>query len=164
VAPANPESGSPERQLSDLTAAVRELGQIMRESGLHKLEIEDGKLTIRLLTAGGKVKYVSASAPSESFSFDSETEEEPEVAPGQIVTSPMVGTYYGSPAPGQPAFVSAGDRVHAGQTIGIIEAMKTMNEIPAGFSGVVGQVFVSNAQAVEYGTPLLSIILDGSEA
>ncbi len=163
MASANSESGSAERQLSDLTAAVRELGQIMRESGLHKLEIEDGRLSIRLLTAGGKTKYVAGGSP-DSVSFDTEIEIEREPELGQIVTSPMVGTYYGSPAPGQPAFVSAGDHVHAGQTIGIIEAMKTMNEIPAGFSGVVGQVFVSNAQAVEYGTPLLSVILDGAGA
>ena len=163
MASANSESGTAERQLSDLTAAVRELSQIMRESGLHKLEIEDGRLSIRLLTAGGKVKYVTGGS-AESISFDTEVEIENEPAPGQIVTSPMVGTFYGSPAPGQPAFVSAGDRVSAGQTIGIIEAMKTMNEIPAGFSGVVGQVFVSNSQAVEYGTPLLSVILDGPGA
>jgi acetyl-CoA carboxylase biotin carboxyl carrier protein len=161
VAPANPESGSPERQLSDLTAAVRELGQIMRETGLHKLEIEDGRLSIRLLTASAKVKYVASTSPTELGSFEPETEEEGEQMPGQVVTSPMVGTYYGSPAPGQPAFVSPGDRVQPGQTIGIIEAMKTMNEIPAGYSGVVGQLFVTNAQAVEYGTPLLTIILDG---
>jgi acetyl-CoA carboxylase biotin carboxyl carrier protein len=161
VASANPEPGSPERKLSDLTAAVRELGQIMRESGLHKLEIEDGHLSIRLLTAGGKVKYVAASSPLASDAFESEIEDEVELTPGQIVTSPMVGTYYASPAPGQPVFVAPGDRVQPGQTIGIIEAMKTMNEIPAGYSGVVGQLFVANAQAVEYGTPLLSIILDG---
>lgn len=163
MASANSESGNAERQLSDLTAAVRELSQIMRESGLHKLEIEDGRLSIRLLTAGGKVKYVTGGS-SDAVAFDTVVEIENEPTPGQVVTSPMVGTFYGSPAPGQPAFVTAGDRVHAGQTIGIIEAMKTMNEIPAGFSGVVGQVFVANAQAVEYGTPLLSVILDGAGA
>ena len=161
MAPANLEPSPPERQLSDLTAAVRELGQIMRESGLHKLEIEDGRLSIRLSTAGGKVKHFSGAGAGESFSFDSEANLPHDLVPGQIVASPMVGTYYASPAPGQPVFVSPGDRVHAGQTIGIIEAMKTMNEIPAGFSGVVGELFVSNAQAVEYGTPLLSILLDG---
>ncbi len=164
MAQAPSEPGNPERQLSDLTAAVRELGQIMRESGLHKLEIEDGKLSIRLLTAGGKVRHQPAGGSTDSFSFDSEIEDAPEASPGQIVTSPMVGTYYSSPAPGQPAFVSEGDHVHAGQTIGIIEAMKTMNEIPAGYAGVVGQLFVSNAQAVEFGTPLLSIIFDGAGA
>ncbi len=157
MAPANPESGSPERQLSDLTAAVRELGQIMRESGLHKLEVEDGRLSIRLLTAGGKVKYVAASSPSEPGAFESGREDETEPTPGQIVTSPMVGTYYASPAPGQPAFVSPGDRVQPRQTIGIIEAMKMMNQIEAEVPGRVVRILVRDAQGVEYGQPLMVI-------
>jgi acetyl-CoA carboxylase biotin carboxyl carrier protein len=160
VAASTPESGNPDRPLSELTAAVRELGQIMRDNGLHKLDIEDGKLSIRLLATGGKVKYVTAS-PDNPVHMAASEATSPEASDGQVVTAPMVGTFYTSPAPGQPTFVSPGDRVHAGQTIGIIEAMKTMNEIPAGFSGVVGQIFVSNAQAVEYGTPLLSIHSDG---
>lgn len=161
MAASTAESGNPDRPLSELTAAVRELGQIMRDNGLHKLEIEDGRLNIRLLAAGGKVKYVAAATDDHVVVTASE-HPGPGTDDGQIVTAPMVGTFYTSPAPGQPTFVSTGDRVHAGQTIGIIEAMKTMNEIPAGFSGVVGQVFVTNAQAVEYGTPLLSIHPDGA--
>ena len=157
------DSGAFNRQLAELTAAVRELGQIMRDNGLHKIEIENGDLSLRLVATGGKTPKVAA-GPIEAATPTESAEVEAAAEIGQVVTAPMVGTYYASPAPGQPVFVQPGDRVHAGQTIGIIEAMKTMNEIPAGFTGVVGQVYVSNAQAVEYGTPLLSILPDGARA
>jgi acetyl-CoA carboxylase biotin carboxyl carrier protein len=163
VAASTTDSGNSDRQLTDLTAAVRELGQIMRDNGLHKIEIENGDLSLRLVATGGKVRQVAV-APVETLVSTETAEVEAAAEIGQVVTAPMVGTYYSSPAPGQPSFVQPGDRVHAGQTIGIIEAMKTMNEIPAGFAGVVGQIYVSNAQAVEYGTPLLSIVPDGARA
>lgn len=163
MAASTSDSGNPDRQLADLTAAVRELGQIMRDNGLHKIQIGNGDLSLRLVSAGGKAPKVVASTIERSAPADAE-EVEAAAEFGQVVTAPMVGTYYSSPAPGQPTFVQPGDRVHAGQTIGIIEAMKTMNEIPAGFAGVVGQIYVSNAQAVEYGTPLLSILPDGARA
>lgn len=163
MAAATSDSEASDRQLADLTAAVRELGQIMRENGLHKIEIERGDLNLRLVAAGAKIRAVAVPPSQETVVIPPEAEA-PADAVGQIVTAPMVGTYYSSPAPGQPTFVQPGDRVHAGQTIGIIEAMKTMNEIPAGYAGVVGQIYVDNAQAVEYGTPLLSIIPDGARA
>lgn len=162
MADATTDSGNSERPLSELTAAVRELGQIMRESGLHLLEIEDGQLSIRLRSGGGKVKQLPSGTATTGVLFDAGAGDEIGAETGHIVTAPMVGTFYSSPGPGQPVFVAPGERVHAGQTIGIIEAMKTMNEIPAGFAGIVGQLFVANAQAVEYGTPLLSIIPDGA--
>lgn len=164
MASAPSDSGNTERQLSDLTAAIRELSQIMRDGGLHKLEVADGRLSIRLLASGGKSKTAAAQASIDAASLDSAIEDDGLGVHGQLVTAPMVGTYYASAAPGQSEFVAPGDRVTPGQTIGIIEAMKTMNEIPAGYSGIIGQVFVSNAQAVEYGTPLLTIILDGAGA
>jgi acetyl-CoA carboxylase biotin carboxyl carrier protein len=75
----------------------------------------------------------------------------------------MIGTYYTSPAPGAPAFVRVGERIESGQVIGIIEAMKIMNEIPAEQGGVVVELLATNAQAVEYGSPLLRIILDEAD-
>jgi acetyl-CoA carboxylase biotin carboxyl carrier protein len=163
VAASTSDSGNSDLQWADLITAVRELGQIMRDNGLHKIELENGDLSLRLVAAGGKVKTLAV-APAEVPAAAETAEIEAAAELGQVVTAPMVGTYYSSPAPGQPSFVQPGDRVHAGQTIGIIEAMKTMNEIPAGFAGVVGQIYVSNAQAVEYGTPLLSILPDGARA
>jgi acetyl-CoA carboxylase biotin carboxyl carrier protein len=78
---------------------------------------------------------------------------------GHIVTAPMIGTFYASPTPSDPPFVRLGDTVHAGQTIGIIEAMKIMNEIVADRSGVVTEIMAINAQAVEYGSPLMRLDL-----
>ncbi len=74
-----------------------------------------------------------------------------------IVKSPIVGTYYGSPSPGAPPFISPGDRVEKGQVICIVEAMKLMNEIEADASGEVVKCFISNGQPIEFGQPLFSI-------
>jgi acetyl-CoA carboxylase biotin carboxyl carrier protein len=77
------------------------------------------------------------------------------------VNSPMVGTFYRSPAPGEAAFVEVGDRIRTGQTVCIIEAMKLMNEIEAEVSGQVMQILVENGEPVEYGQPLIRINPDG---
>ena len=74
-----------------------------------------------------------------------------------MVTSPMIGTFYASPSPGEPPFVQEGDEVEVGQVIGIIEAMKIMNEITSEHDGVISKILVKNAQAVEYGQPLVHI-------
>ena len=71
--------------------------------------------------------------------------------------SPIVGTFYGSPSPGAPAFVNPGDRVEKGQVICIVEAMKLMNEIEADASGEIVKCLVSNGQPIEFGQPLFSI-------
>ncbi|MCA9832735.1 MAG: acetyl-CoA carboxylase biotin carboxyl carrier protein [Thermomicrobiales bacterium] len=76
---------------------------------------------------------------------------------GHVVSSPMIGTFYSASAPGEPAFVQIGDEVDSGQVIGIIEAMKIMNEITSDRSGVVVEILVQNAEAVEYGSPLIRI-------
>lgn len=78
-------------------------------------------------------------------------------APGSFVTSPMVGTYYASPAPDQPPFVKAGDKVNENTIVCIIEAMKVMNEVKAGVSGTVAEILVDGSQPVEFGTRLLRI-------
>jgi acetyl-CoA carboxylase biotin carboxyl carrier protein len=77
--------------------------------------------------------------------------------PGEHVKSPMVGTYYGSPSPDQPAFVKVGDKISENTVVCIIEAMKVMNEVKAGVSGVVAEILVSNAESVEFGTKLFRI-------
>ncbi|MDP1609052.1 MAG: acetyl-CoA carboxylase biotin carboxyl carrier protein [Chlamydiales bacterium] len=78
-------------------------------------------------------------------------------AAGTYVTSPMVGTYYGSPAPDQPPFVKVGDTVSENTIVCIIEAMKVMNEVKAGVNGVVAEILTDSAQPVEFGTRLLRI-------
>ncbi len=73
------------------------------------------------------------------------------------ITSPMVGTFYSAPAPGEPPFVSVGDRIRTGQTVCIVEAMKLMNEIEADLAGEIIEILVENAQPVEYGQPLMRV-------
>ena len=94
---------------------------------------------------------IAAAAPAAAA-----TEADPASHPG-AVTSPMVGTAYLAPEPGASAFVKVGDTVKEGQTLLIIEAMKTMNQIPAPRSGSVTQILVEDAQPVEYGEPLIVI-------
>jgi acetyl-CoA carboxylase biotin carboxyl carrier protein len=81
----------------------------------------------------------------------------PDVVEGHIVTSPMIGTYYSAPTPGEAPFVHVGDDVDVGQVVGIVEAMKIMNEIISDRAGVVFEVLVENAQPVEYGSPLIRL-------
>ncbi|MGD1907465.1 MAG: acetyl-CoA carboxylase biotin carboxyl carrier protein [Leptolyngbyaceae cyanobacterium] len=82
----------------------------------------------------------------------------PTVDPNLVeITSPMVGTFYRSPAPDEPAFVEQGDRIKTGQTVCIIEAMKLMNELEAELSGEIVEILVENAQPVEFGQPLMKV-------
>ncbi|MFK8186590.1 MAG: acetyl-CoA carboxylase biotin carboxyl carrier protein [Phormidesmis sp.] len=82
----------------------------------------------------------------------------PPVDPSLVeITSPMVGTFYSSPAPDEPAFVSTGDRIQSGQTVCIIEAMKLMNELEAEVSGEIVDILVENAEPVEFGQPLMRV-------
>jgi acetyl-CoA carboxylase biotin carboxyl carrier protein len=144
--------------LDAVTAAVRSLVEVMRGNGLTELDVTAGSVSIRLRTpkSGGGSKQ-----PARSDNAPATAETPVVVLDGHIVTAPMIGTFYSSPSPGEPPFVRIGDAVQAGQTIGIIEAMKIMNEIVADRAGVVVEIFVGNAQAVEYGSPLLRLDLDG---
>ncbi len=95
------------------------------------------------------------SAPMHKGSHGEESKEE---KAGRYVTSPMVGTYYSSPSPDDPAFVKVGDRVEENTVVCIIEAMKVMNEVKAGASGVVAEILVDNAHPVEFGSKILRIV------
>jgi acetyl-CoA carboxylase biotin carboxyl carrier protein len=139
--------------LDDVTDAVRSLVDVMRSNGLTELDVTSGAVSIRLRapkSGGPKASAIAAGEPHAPAGSTSETTD-------HIVTAPMIGTFYSSPAPGESAFVSVGDHIQAGQTIGIIEAMKIMNEIVADRSGVVVEVIARNAEAVEYGSPLFRI-------
>ncbi len=81
-----------------------------------------------------------------------------EAAAGNIVESPLVGTFYSAPAEDAESFVKVGDRVEKGQTLGIVEAMKLMNEIESDYSGTVAEILVNNQEGVEYGQPLFRIV------
>ncbi len=140
---------------------IRELAALLDETGLTEIEIEDDDVRIRIGRGGGSAPAVAVSAPPPAASPAPASDTPPDDAPADMrshpgaVTSPMVGTIYVAAEPGQPAFVKPGDSVTEGQTLLIIEAMKTMNPVVAPRSGVVKQILVENEQPVEFGEPLL---------
>jgi acetyl-CoA carboxylase biotin carboxyl carrier protein len=155
------------------TRLIRKLADILGDTGLTEIEIERGDLKIKISRT---VQAAPAMAPVQTYqalpaqpaapiaitgpAVASAPAAEPaaEAGPrGDLVKSPMVGTVYLQAQPGQPAFVKPGDKVEAGQTLLIIEAMKTMNPIPAPKSGVVVEVLVEDSQPVEFGEPLVAI-------
>jgi acetyl-CoA carboxylase biotin carboxyl carrier protein len=133
--------------------AVRELITMMSKGGISELDLSTGDVTIRLRGASAGVAVAPAPHPVEHFTPDALAAE----TAGYVITAPMIGTFYSAPAPGEAPFVQVGDEVEVGQVIGIIEAMKIMNEIIADKAGVVSETLVENAQPVEYGSPLLRL-------
>lgn len=144
---------------------VRQLADILTETGLSEIEVERDGLKIRVaktLTAPPQatVAYApapTAAAPAPAVAAAPAVEAAPARASGETVNSPMVGTVYMSPQPGADPFVKVGDTVAAGQTIMIVEAMKTMNPIPAPRGGKIVELLVADGQPVEYGEPLAVI-------
>ena len=138
---------------------IRELAELLTETGLTEIEIEREGLKVRVarqVMASTSVVPVIAGTglgghPGQSGAA---TNSEPKAHPG-AVKSPMVGTAYLSAEPGAAPFIEVGAKVTAGQTLLIIEAMKTMNHIPAPRAGTVTAILVDNAQPVEYGEPLV---------
>ena len=136
---------------------VRRLADILTETGLTEIEIEHDGLKVRVarnLAAPAAVQYAAAAVPPPAAAAPAEA---PKITAGEIVKSPMVGTVYLQPNPDSPAFVKVGDMVQAGQTLFIVEAMKTMNPIPAPKSGRLLEILIGDAQPVEFGEPLAVI-------
>ena len=143
---------------------VRQLADILNETDLTEVEVERGDLKIKVkrevTMAAAPVHY--APAPSAPVTQPAPTAPAMPSDPativaraGEEVKSPMVGTAYLQPAPESPPFVQPGDKVKKGQTLLIVEAMKTMNPIQAPRDGVVAEVLVGDAQPVEFGEPLV---------
>jgi len=144
-------------------AAIRELAELLTETGLTEIEVEQGGMRLRVAKQLAPVAHTMAAAPVAVAAAPVATAAaEAPVAkregphPG-AVTSPMVGTVYVSPEPGKPPFVKVGDVVKEGQTLLIVEAMKTMNPISAPRAGTVSEICVSDAHPVEFGQTLLVI-------
>jgi acetyl-CoA carboxylase biotin carboxyl carrier protein len=154
-----PKSGSAESQM------IRELAELLNDTGLTEIEIEKSGLKIRVakkisIKAAPLPAYAAAAAPAAPAPAEAPKQA---AASGDLskhpgaVKSPMVGTAYRSPEPGAPMFCEVGSKVNQGDTLLIIEAMKTMNQIPAPRSGTVTAILIENAQPVEYGEPLIII-------
>ena len=151
---------------------LKTLIDLVSESGISELEVTEGEGKVRIVKnappvyvqpTGGYAPQMSApaqtvaltenTAPAASAAAPAAT-----AAPqGQVVTSPMVGTFYRAPSPGADPFAQVGDTVKEGQTLCIIEAMKLLNEIESDKAGVIKEILVENGQAVEYGQPLFVI-------
>jgi acetyl-CoA carboxylase biotin carboxyl carrier protein len=140
---------------------VRDLAALLNEANLTEIEIEQDDMRIRVsreitrAPALAPVPTAPVSAPFAAGETPSESSD-PAKHPG-VVPSPMVGTAYLSPEPGTGPYVSVGDTVTKGQTILIVEAMKTMNQIAAPRPGKIAAILVEDAQPVEYGEPLMII-------
>ncbi len=157
----------------ELITSVRDLIEMMNKGGIGELDLKTEDFKIRLrsedvaLASATPVMAMpqtfampqgAPSAPAAAASADAPAATpEAKTPDGHVVTSPMIGTFYSASAPGEPDYVQIGDEVETGQVIGIIEAMKIMNEITADKSGVVVELMVENAQPVEYGSPLVRI-------
>jgi acetyl-CoA carboxylase biotin carboxyl carrier protein len=147
----------------DDSALIRELALLLDETSLTEIEIEREGLRVRVarnvsVAASVPAAYLpaAAAAPAAIGAAASGAMADPAKHPG-VVPSPMVGTAYWSPEPGAKPFVEVGTKVSAGQTLLIIEAMKTMNQIPSPRAGTVTQILVEDGQPVEFGEPLMII-------
>jgi acetyl-CoA carboxylase biotin carboxyl carrier protein len=138
---------------------IRDLAKLLEETGLTEIEVERDGFRVRVGRGATAVPAAAptpppppaaATAPAKSAVSD------PAKHPG-VVTSPMVGTAYMGPEPGAMPFVDIGSKVVAGDTLLIVEAMKTMNQIPAPRSGTVTQILIEDGQPVEFGEPLMII-------
>ena len=143
------------------TKLVRKLADILKETDLTEIEVERGGLRIRV-ARGGAVVAAPALAPVAHVApapvaapAAAEAPAKPAAPRGDAVKSPMVGTVYLAPQPGQAPFVKVGDRVSEGQTLLIVEAMKTMNPIPSPKAGTVVELLVEDGQPVEFGEGLV---------
>ncbi len=139
---------------------IRDLAHILNETGLSEIEIEKSGLKIRVartITVAAALPAAHAMhAPAGAAAAPAASAGDPAKHPG-AVKSPMVGTAYRSPEPTAPAFIDIGSKVQQGETLLIIEAMKTMNQIPAPRAGTVTAILFENGQPVEFGEPLVII-------
>lgn len=147
---------------------IETLAALLKATDLTEIEIEQAGLRIRVSRQSATAVYAPVASPGPVLSAPAKSGADAAPAemprseadtlqhPG-LVTSPMVGTAYSAPQPGAAPFVKIGDAVKEGQTILIVEAMKTMNPIPAHRSGKVTRIFVNDSQPVEFGEPLLLI-------
>ena len=154
---------------------IKKLIDLLEESNLAEIEIKEGEESVRLarVPKGGyaaapmpmamhaapaaEAPRAPAPAPAGGLSADAVGKSTKDVPDGHMVRSPMVGTFYASASPDKPPFVQIGQQVKAGETIGIIEAMKMFNPIEADVSGTVTAILVKNGQPIEFDEPMFVI-------
>jgi len=143
-------------------AAIRRLADLLRTTDLAEIEIATGAVSVRVRAKESPAIYSVASspvaaAPSATSAPLSRASEPAAHSDLHIIRSPFIGTFYRAPSPTSPAFVEQGQSIAKGQSLGIVEAMKLMNEIESDAAGVVEKIFVENGTPVEFNTPLFGI-------
>jgi len=148
---------------------IKKLIELLDESGIAEIEIHEGEESVRISRQSSQIAIAAAPygampmpiapAPVEAapVAAAEPQKDSAELIQGHQVTSPMVGTFYRSPAPGNPSFIEVGSHVNKGDTLCIIEAMKMFNQIDSDVSGVVKAILLENGEPVEYGQPLIVI-------
>jgi len=143
---------------------VKKLMELLEQSGMAEIEIKEGEESVKisrfgnapLITPTVSQQPTAILTPSNVESTTTATNKGSE-ASGNLISSPMVGTYYSAPSPSAKPFVTVGQHVNKGDTVGIIEAMKIMNQIEADHSGTVVEILVKDGEAVEFGQALIVI-------
>jgi acetyl-CoA carboxylase biotin carboxyl carrier protein len=152
---------------------IKKLIELLQESDLAEIEVQEGEESVRISRVGktvqtmvtpivhpvtnGQPQAPAAAAPAAAPGSAPAAPAQPELPKGHVITSPIVGSFYRAPAPGAPPFVEVGQRVKVGDTLCVIEAMKMLNQIESDKEGTVAAVLVENGQPVEYGQPLFAI-------
>lgn len=151
-------------QIEDTVECVEALAKIVKENDLGRLKIstEDVDIVIEGRRCPppppmGGIPPMGAVPPVAASAAVVVAEKPAETVSGNIITSPIIGTFYSSPAPEKPAFVKVGDNVSVGDVVCIIESMKLMNEINSEFGGRVAEIYVNNGDTVEYGQKIMRI-------
>lgn len=143
---------------------VKKLIELLETSDIAEIEIKEGEEGVRISRASriNPPVAVAAAAPAPAPAVPLAEPAAPPpaaaVETGNLVASPMVGTFYRAPAPSSPSYVEVGQQVKEGDVIGIVEAMKMMNQIESEFSGVVDAILVEDGKPVEFGQPLVRIV------
>jgi acetyl-CoA carboxylase biotin carboxyl carrier protein len=138
---------------ADIRELVRSLITMMADGGITELDLALGDFSVRLR---GRTTESPTPPAVDALTDVAELPRIPD-AGEFVITAPMIGTFYSAPSPGDPPFVRVGDAVEVGQVVGVIEAMKIMNEIVADRPGIVVEILVANAQPVEYGSALIRL-------
>jgi len=141
---------------------IKKLIEMLQESDLNEIEVKEGEESVRInrkkeVNINPAASQVSISAPALQQSVSPPAIKEEPTHEVAKITSPMVGTFYRSPAPGKPAFVEIGQKVKAGDVVCIVEAMKMMNQVKSDVDGVVREIHIEDGQPVEFDQPLISI-------
>ena len=141
---------------------VKKLIELLEQSGMAEIEIKEGEESVKISRYGNAPLATTTFSPQPALTLSQvdstirAADNGSEIS-GNLISSPMVGTFYSAPSPSAKPFVAVGQRVNKGDTVGIIEAMKIMNQIEADHSGTVVEILVKDGEAVEFGQALIVI-------